>query len=71
MEARTSGQRALQEAQQVLTPEQWQKVPEQIRSPGRGFGPGGGGPRGGGGHAAPSRRSGVGPRLVWYLRMSS
>ncbi|MBA2571420.1 MAG: hypothetical protein H0V06_00130, partial [Gemmatimonadetes bacterium] len=52
-EMRTSSQRALQQAQKVLTPEQWQKVPEQIRSPNRGFGPGGqgtpGGTRGGGG----------------------
>lgn len=34
-EARATSQRALQEAQKVLTPEQWQRVPERIRAPGR------------------------------------
>ncbi|HEX8272478.1 MAG TPA: carboxypeptidase regulatory-like domain-containing protein [Longimicrobiaceae bacterium] len=42
-EARTASQAAMREAQKVLTPAQWQKVPEEIRNPGRGFGPGGGG----------------------------
>jgi hypothetical protein len=61
-EARTGSQRALQEAQKVLTPEQWQKVPEQIRNPNQGIrmmgGPGGN--QGGQGSGTP-RRPGTRP----------
>ncbi|HEX2189680.1 MAG TPA: hypothetical protein VHG51_12315, partial [Longimicrobiaceae bacterium] len=49
-EARAASRQAMQEAQKVLTPEQWQKVPERLRDPGRGSGRGGpGGGEGGGG----------------------
>ncbi|HEU4560999.1 MAG TPA: Spy/CpxP family protein refolding chaperone, partial [Longimicrobium sp.] len=40
--------RALQEVQRALTPEQWQRVPAALRNPFGAFGPGGGNIRGGG-----------------------
>jgi hypothetical protein len=58
-EARTLSREALEEAQKTLTPEQWTRVPERIRSPGRGFGPGG---AQGGEGARGERRGGGGRR---------
>ena len=36
---------ALQEARKVLTPEQWEQLPPEVKEPPRGFGPGQGGRR--------------------------
>jgi hypothetical protein len=42
LEARTMTRTALTDAQAILTPDQWKKVPTSIKEP-RGGGPGGGG----------------------------
>jgi hypothetical protein len=43
MEAQELGARSIKEAQQILIPAQWAKLPERIRSPQAVFGPVGGG----------------------------
>jgi hypothetical protein len=40
-ERRTAFEAALEQARAIMTPEQWARVPEEVRNPFRGFGPGG------------------------------
>jgi hypothetical protein len=52
-EGRENVQRALDEVQRILTPEQWRRVPAALRNPLGGFGASGGGRPGGGGRPRP------------------